>query len=415
MTSVFKSAAPLLGTVVLAGTHAYAQDSLLVSRRYEQAADTATAQLQNVPYTFTWNDLKVGTDASMATEWNDNVNLANNNPQSDFILRPMTDLSLYWPVTDINILNVSVGIGYEEYLAHPDYNRAIVQPGSMISWEFRVKDDIKINLHEMFSYYEDPTVYGSVSGVARFGGFNNTAGVEGTWDLNDVVLTLGYDHFNFLPSTAAADYNGRMSDFFVFQAAARVRSAAQVGLEISAGPTEYNQPVLQDNVTYSAGPFAKWQVTELLSTELHGGYFLYDFDSLGTTPASTQTGYYVSLNLKHQFRENISYTLEAGRQTSYGIYSSLQQEWYGQCGVDWRVIQRLHASTMFRYETDTQPYYLQYSDNYDRMNIDFKLTYPFNAKLTGSLEYRYWLKNSDLLTYQDYEQNRVTLQLTYRF
>jgi hypothetical protein len=34
---------------------------------------------------------------------------------------------------------------------------------------------------------------------------------------------------------------------------------------------------------------------------------------------------------------------------------------------------------------------LQYSDNYDRMNIDFKLTYPFNAKLTGSLEYRYWL------------------------
>jgi hypothetical protein len=357
----------------------------------------------------------VGTDASMATEWNDNVNLSNNNPQDDFILRPMTDLSLYWPVTDINILNVSVGIGYEEYLAHPDYNRAIVQPGSMVSWDFQVKDDIKINLHEMFSYYEDPTLYGSVSGVARYGGFNNTAGFQATWDLNDVVLNLGYDHFNFLPSTADADHYGRTSDFFVLQGAARVRSAAQVGLEISAGPTEYNQPVFQDNVTYSAGPFVKWQVTELLSTELHGGYYLYDLDAIGSEPASTQTGYYVSLNVKHQVRKNIDYTLEIGRQITYGVYSSVVQELYGQCGINWRIVQRLTASTYFHYETDKQPYYSLYTDKYDRINVDFKLTYPFSQKLTGSLEYRYWFENSDLLTYQDYEQNRVTLQLTYRF
>ena len=392
----------------------FAQDSLLLSQNGQRDADARKLELENLPYMLRWGDLKLVTGASMAGEWNDNINLSHAAPEADFLLRPQADCDLYWPVTEINILKVSFGVGYDKYLRYSENDHIIVSPGSQLSWDVMIKD-FKINLHDQFSYYEDPTVNGSVSGQARFGGFENTAGVLGTWDLNDVVLSLGYDHFNFIASTTRYDYTTRASDFFTARVAARVHPGTMVGVETSAGPTAYDQAVLQNNTTYSLGAFAEWQVTDFIATQLHGGYYGYDFDALGHLPASTQTGYYLSLNYNQRLRKNISCNFEAGRQTSLGIYSSLTEQWYGQCGVDWRPLRHLSTYAGFRYETTTQSQYLQYGDNYDRMFVNLRLSTPLNKKWTASVEYRYWIKNSNLLTYQDYEQNRVTLQLAYHF
>ena len=66
--------------------------------------------------------------------------------------------------------------------------------------------DWSINVHDQFSYEQEPTTWGAISGTARYGGFYNTAGFLATWDLHDVVLSFGYDHFNFVSATSAYDY-----------------------------------------------------------------------------------------------------------------------------------------------------------------------------------------------------------------
>jgi hypothetical protein len=392
----------------------FAQDSLLLSIQNQNTADAHKREMENQPYTVRWGELKLQAGASLAGEWNDNVNLSHVSPQEDFIVRPMGNLDAFWPVTDVNALNFSIGVGYEKYLRHDDYDYVVVSPGSQLSWDIKVKD-FKINFHDQFWYYEDPTVYGAVSGVARFGGFNNTAGIMGTWDLHDVILSLGYDHFNFIPSSSTYEYLRRASDFALFRAAFQVHPSANVGIEASGGPSEYNQPVLQNNFTYSLGAFAQWQATDHISLQPRGGYYAYNFSSLGLLPSSEQNGYYFSLNFKHDLRRNINYSVEVGHEAFFGIYSSLTDQWYGTASINWRIIQYLSATTGFRYETATQPLDLQLSDNYNRMSVDFRLSCPIKKKLTASLEYRYYLKRDAVIESQDYEQNRFILQLAYTF
>ncbi len=394
--------------------HALAQDSLLLSQKNQQNGEDRKQQLENIPYTVRVDDLKILTSGSMDGEWNDNINLSHNAPESDFLLRPKVDTDVYWPVTDINILKFSLGLGYDKYFQYSANDNFIVSPGSELSWDL-IMNYFKINFHDEFSYYEDPTVNGSVSGVTRFGGFENTAGAEGTWDLNDVVLSVGYDHYNFIPSTTQYEYTAHSSDFFNSRVSARVHPGVLLGIEASAGPTKYDQPVLQNNTTYSLGAYLQWQLTDAISTELHSGYFWYDFAAVGPIPAAKETGYYFSWNYKQRIRKHMSGALQAGRQTSLGIYSALTQQWYGQAELDFQPIRQVTVTAYTRYETTTQPIFLQYSDNYDRINLGLEVSARLNERWTASINYRYWIKNSSLLTFEDYEQNRITIQLAYKF
>jgi len=57
----------------------------------------------------------------------------------------------------------------------------------------------------------------------------------------------------------------------------------------------------------------------------------------------------------------------------------------------------------------------QFADNYERVFASLRLSCPIKPKLTTSLEYRYWLKNDEVSVNNDYEQNRVVLQIAYHF
>jgi len=394
---------------------AHAQDALRLSLSNESAAAQRRLGLENIPYTVRWGDLKLLTSASLAGDWNDNINLANSNPQQDFIFTPMARLDAFWPVTDVNLLTFSMGAGYEKFLRYDQYDQALITPDSALGWDVFIKD-WHINFHDQFSYSQEATTWGAISGVARMGGLNNTAGVLASWDLHDVVLSFGYDHFNFVSATSTYDYLSRASDFGLARAAFKVHPAATVGLELSGGPTAYDEKLLSDNTTYSAGVFADWQLTPQIKLQPRGGYYLYSFSEQNSSGgASDQTGYYFSLNLTHRPSERVSYGLEGGRQAFMGNNSALTEQWYGSVWADWRIIEHITLTTGFRYEAATQPITFQFSDNYTRDYADIKLSCPIKQKLTASLEYRYWLKTDEHFNIFDYEQNRLTLQLAYHF
>jgi len=160
----------------LVSTPSRAQEALRQSLTGQTVSAERKRDLKEKPYTVRWGDFQLLAGASLAGEWNDNVNLSHTDPKEDFIITPMVNLDALWPITELNSLTFSLGVGYATYIEHSQYDYAVITPGSQLAWDIYVKD-FHINFHDWFYYQEDPTIYGGVSGTARFGGFYNTAGV----------------------------------------------------------------------------------------------------------------------------------------------------------------------------------------------------------------------------------------------
>ena len=398
---------PLCGFLLVP---ALAQDALRLSLADQSAGAQRRASIEHLPYDFQWGDLKLHNSASFSGELNDNVNTTNANAQQDIILRPMANADLYWPVTELNLVTFSVGLGYAAFLQHSEYDQLIISPNSALGWDLYL-ENWQINLHDQFSYEQDPTTWGAVSGHATYGGFYNTAGVLANWDLHDIVLSFGYDHYNFLASSSAFGFMSRASDFGTLRGSFKVHATATAGLEVSGGPTTYNEHLLSDNLTYSLGGFADWHATEHIEITPRMGYYIYDFSETKLSGGvSEQTGSYFSL----QPRERLKYSLEGGLQAYMGNSSSLTEEWYGQLTVDWRVFQRISLGTTLRYTTASQPIKAQFSSDYERVLFDLWLSARLQEKLTADLEYRLYVKTSNQAQV-DYTQNSVVVRLTYSF
>ncbi len=391
-----------------------AQDSLRTSLNGQTAAAQRAQELENQPYTVKLGDFKLLASATAGVDYNDNITLLHNDPKSDVILRPMSQIDALWPITDLNSLSFSLGAGYEAYTQHSEYNRAVITPGSQLGWDIFIKD-FRLNLHDQFSYEQDPTANGEITGNSSYGGFYNTAGLSLMWDLKDVTLSWGYDHSTFTSSSSKWEYLNRASDFGWFRSSFKVHPAVTTGLELSGGPTSYDSDLMNDNMTYSVGAFANWKVTKHITVEPRVGYYTYFFDSTGTsTRKKDEPGYYFSLRMTHAINQYVKYVVEGGRETFFGVASALTDQLYGTAYINWKIIKRLNLSTGFRYEDATQPVSFL-TEDYNRMSVNLKMSYALGAKLSAGLDYRYWLRDSQLLNLLSYEQNRVNLSLTYRF
>jgi hypothetical protein len=69
--------------------------------------------------------------------------------------------------------------------------------------------DFRINIHDRMQLQQDPIQEGALSNVVNYGRFENTAGLSVLWDLNKLLLQVGYDHYNFVSTTNRFDYLNR--------------------------------------------------------------------------------------------------------------------------------------------------------------------------------------------------------------
>src|SRR6266496_6703986 len=194
--------------------------------------------------------------ASVSKEYNDNVNYAETNEQDDFIITPNLSLDAIWPITQLNTLRLDLGIGYSFYLDHSQYDTdtILIAPKSQIAFDIFVAD-FRINIHDRMQLQQDPIQEGALSNVAKYGRFENTAGVSVLWDLNKLLFQVGYDHYNFVSTTSTFDYLDRNAEIVYGSAAFIVTPTITVGPEANAVFTRFNQSMLNDNSAYSAGGF----------------------------------------------------------------------------------------------------------------------------------------------------------------
>ena len=392
---------------------AHGQEALRYSLAGETAAESMRAKIADLPYTIKSGDFKLLITPSLGLDYNDNINVSRNNSLDDFILRPFVQFTASYPIGERNLLSLDLGVGYDKYFNHDEYSGPRLHTGSQVAFDLYV-GDFRFDLHDRFEYIGDSAGTAAVAGSTRYQYFQNTVGLSSDWDLQDVTITLGYDHLNYISTASFYDYLDRATEMFVARAGLKVHPKLTVGLEGSAAPTSYDKPVLNNNVSYSAGVFGNYQPGHNFSLQPRFGYALYDFQQTSLfVPAQNQNTWYGDITLQHQPSEAISYGVSLGHELKLGIQSDAIEDTYFRPSITWKIVKTVSLQSTVFYEHGIQTggrFTLE--DTYDWYGGTLGATWSFMKNLAASLSYRLTLRSSNLPS-QEYTQNLVSLLVTY--
>lgn len=436
-----------LVAVLAAAPVTRAQDAIRPSLAGEAAAEARRQAIDKIPYNLQLGPIKFRFSATMGFEYNDNVNLAEDGSflamsptgpillttesQSDWILRPQVNLNALWPITQLNTLKFDIGLGYAFYMDNSDYNTngLLIAPGSQLAFDVFV-GDFRINFHDRFSLEQDPIAEVALSNVADYGRFQNLIGVSVLWDLNQAVVTLGYDHYTFISTTDAFEYLDRNADIFSGSIGFTPSSVMTVGLEGSFVTTYYDQNVLNDSNAYNIGAFLETQVTTNLKLRVAGGYQWIDFENTGlVNDPHNLEDFYANALLSHRINAQLTHNIAVGHETQLGVNSNYVQLNYIRHTANWNIFYKTLLSTELFYEDaddsggsgplfapipgvpNFNPFVAEHIHRYGGA---ITLGYQLTPHVTLGLRYQYTQKDSDQ-PLRDYRQNRIAFDGTYSF
>jgi hypothetical protein len=414
---------------------ARSQDAVRPSLAGEAAAEARRQDIEHIPYNLLVGPVRFRFSATFGVEYNDNINLSDDaraviitptgpvlvktEKQDDVILRPEVNLDAIWPITQLNTLRLDLGLSYAIYLDHSNANTngVLISPGSQLAFDIFV-GDFRINIHDRPSLQQDPIAELALSNVVDYGRFENTAGVSVLWDLNKVLLTLGYDHYNYVSTTSTFDYLNRNAEELSGTASVFVASNTSVGIESYAVFNYYDQHVLNDSTDYAVGGFVETQLTTYLKLRAAAGYQAINFDNNGVVStlfgdSKNLSDYYANVLITHRINALIRQSISAGHESQLGVNSNYITLNYVRHTVSWNIIRNTLLSTEFFYEdADESGGFI--NEHLHRYGGALTVGYQLTPHITLGLRYQYTQKDSDV-PLRDYTQNRVSIDGTYSF
>ena len=407
-----------------------AQDAVRPSLAGQDAYNARQEDVSRIPYNLLMGPVRFRVGATVGVEYNDNINYAEVGTEDDVIVTPSLTLDMLWPVTQLNTLRLDLGLAYSFYLDHSENNTdyLLVAPKSQLAFDIFV-GDFRINLHDRMQLQQDPVQEGALSNVVDYGRFENTAGVSVLWDLNKILLQVGYDHYNFVATNDDFDYLNRNANMVGGSAAFIVNPTFTVGVEGNAVFTTYDNQsggvgILNDNDDYSVGGFAEISLTNNLKARVAGGYQWIDFDQNFVTfffgPFAFRfpdhkdlEDYYVNGLISHRINAQISQTLSAGHENQLGVNSNYITLNYVRHAVSWNILRNTLLTTEFFFE-DADESGGVINEHFHRLGGAVTLGYQLTPHITLGVRYQGTTKDSDVFL-RDYNQNRVSVDGTYSF
>jgi hypothetical protein len=424
----------LTAVLFQAALEAVAQPAIRNVVEAEAATQLRPLNLEAMPYTFKSGDFRMLMTPSMEADWNNNINLSRTNQLQDYILRPMMMMNLSYPLTQVNLLRLDVGAGYDDYLQHHNYSNWRVNSGSQLSLDTYVKD-VLINVHDRFYYYQDAGAQSAVAGTGQFGSDENVAGAMVAWNPKDLNLSVSYDHENIIPTGTPIESQDLASELVDTRAGWRFEPTATAGVEGTYSSTRYSQAILNNNSSYSIGGYGLWNPGTYFKMTPRAGYVIYDFQGTSTSsevvpvPTTGTTvsnvpirtsdvhSWYADLTLTHDITPAVSYSLSGGHQIELGVFSDVIDDYYARLGATWRVVKTMNVQGSFSFDHGRQGFgnisgSLQ--ETYDwytgSLLINRQLTRQLSVGLNSRLTYR-----SSTIYSLGYLQYLVGIQVAYAF
>jgi hypothetical protein len=402
----------------LAVISASAQESIRPSNTSSMAADARQQTGTEGAYNVKAGPVGVNVTGSVTVEATDNVGLSQTNREGDLIVRPEINFDSQWKVTELNTLRLNLGLAYSKYMEHGnlDTRAVLLDPGSQLSFDVFVGGVLRLNFHDRFAILQNPVDEPTLSNVARFDRFQNSAGVTGLVDLNDLKFVVGYDHFNFRSLDSEFDSLDRSEEQFFASGSLALSDALTVGVDTSLALVDYRLAFNNNGTTWTGGPFVEATLSSYTKLRLSGGYQGMHFDGNGTSgDLSNYGGWYGNLSLAQRLNQYWSHSLSVGREARLGLDVNFTEYSFVRYEATWRVNSRLNAGfEAFGEDANESGTALQDSEHSHRWGGAASLTWKLGNKISVAVRYQFVKKDSDL-DLRSYYQNLGTLTINYDF
>lgn len=368
-------------------------------------------------YNLRWGKLTARLRGSLQTEFNDNINLSEADARADLILGPFLGLGFLWPVSENNVLQFDLGVGYRAYLDNSQLNSVLISPDSRLNYQIRVLD-AQITIHDQFAVQIDPLSRPELSGAAAevldYRRFNNDAGFTVNWDpMRDITLVGGYNYV--LDRSLNDDFLELDRDDHVLHLAGYrpVGANTQLGLRTSYMITQYVLPIQNDGDTLSAGPHVITKLTDFITADAGVSYTSANYDQTGTTgDASDFDGITFFAGAQHRINSRTTHYVRADKTVNPGFGSNFTDMFAVQYGLSLRATAALTLKGTFVFEDLTSSGTI--SENSNRYLWYLGSNLRLSRRWMIGLAYSFGFKESDFPG-RDYTQNRITLDLTRHF
>ncbi|HXG48811.1 MAG TPA: hypothetical protein VNO52_14390, partial [Methylomirabilota bacterium] len=345
--------------------------------------------------------------------------------------------------TERNRLGIGVGVDYSLYAKDSSRNRWGLNPDSELAYDFSI-GDVDVTLYERFDYSRDVESEEALrGGTAEFSRFQNTVGTFVTWRPGKWIYSLGYSHFNYLSTGETTSDQDRAAEQFIGRVGYQIQPRTVAGVEATGSLIDYTQTT-RESTSYSLGPYLNWQVSEFFSASVRGGYVHYfteetitvvvldtnnvPIGTIRTTPNNSIGSYYVGLDLSHRLTEFISHGLTANRGIRSGVNDGGDFVVNTRIGyrIGWQFTDHLNASLRLSYDLTREPSTVANTATPDpadtlvqevergRFRVGFGLGWQATRRWNAGIRYEFTTRDSTEVD-DDYTQNRLTINLRYRF
>jgi hypothetical protein len=392
----------------------------LTGERAAQALNEA-AQAKAQQYQMHYGPIGLQIGAGLHVGYIDNAFYSQTNRLADFVVSPELNLAAFTQVSELNTLRLSLGLGYEYYTKNSVLNSdaPMINPDSELIFNIFV-NSLHIRMHEKFSYLETLFVNTTASGqdllfnfnnVGTFSRWDNLVGFNVDWDMNKVILSAGYDHENFVSTTASFDYLTRASELFVASASLLVGDQAMTGLESQAGLHNYDsEEVLNDHWQARVGPFVEFKLPQKITLRTGGGYDTAQYDSAG---ANSDFETYYTYGLISQETRLFKHSVSAGHEYLLGDNANNLETTYLRYAISSSVFEHveLEANGSVHFDKEFGGAFLE---DFTYYVFGLRAGYQLHKYWRADLGYEFMLKESELAD-RNFHRNRVTLGVTFTF
>lgn len=354
-------------------------------------------------------------DAGFGLEANDNLRATPVEREQDLVFRPEVDARMRLPLSEVNTIALAIGVGYDLYASHSEYDRPFLTPGSEVSFDVYILD-LWLNAHVRCSIVENAFLDPTVTGIGDYERLDNAAGLSAVWDLNKVIPSLRYDHETFIALGGLHGQPNGQAETFSGSVGYALKPGLRGGFEAGGALIHYDatlaNPAFTDGTEWNVGPFFDTQLTEHLRARVSAGYSSFSPQSgPGAQQGGAFSGFYLQVGGTHRINQYLDYTLSGGRSLNFGFYGGMLDQFFARLEAAWHLFRHSALSTMLSYQHGTQ--LGPGAEVFDWLNPGISLNRAFGARLTATLSYQYYWRGSDY-SGRGYSANVLMASLVWR-
>ena len=343
--------------------------------------------------------------------YNDNAAITNTGKLS--LNQVFEDLAvdLSWIITPSNQLNFTTDARLQENFYSNGRNRVNLQilPGSKLEFKGSV-GPVVIRAFEQFAILQDPVTDPTVTNVTNLDRLINTVGVEAIVPLHDSSFGMEFDYTYRDNLSGGTSFDSAVFYRHSFRLAANYSinfsPVLWYGIEASATDNLSNGDA-QDVRTLSVGPFVRGQLSRLVDVDLDAGLTFTNVSALD------QPTYYVGVRLRHQVFRTFQYAVGYAHDIDISTGSSISEDnkFYFAARLDVLPIWAISAGPFVNLGHIVIPV----SRNYTQWGVSAGSVFKLRKDLLFQIYYRYVTRDTDVSTVGHYNQNLVSLELSYVF